>query len=320
MSLQPLCITPEVADFSAWPDMTAETAPETAPEPPAAPAAPSALDSRPQPAREPPSQAVVLHLLQPPHDGQLMVAALYAATLCGSPMQVVWQDHTYEAYSVKDGWSHVLLPISVTTRPGDYPLAVRCGTSTAAYTVPVGAATYPESRLQEAPKFTGRPPPRVGQERQLIDTSLRGSSCSRLWDKAFTRPTNGQTTSPFGVRRTFNGKLKSRHLGEDFDGRVGAGVWAANDGVVVLAAADFFYTGNAVFIDHGQQLFTMYFHMTKLDVRSGDKVVRGQRLGSLGSTGRVTGPHLHFGVKLAGTYINPADLLAYEPSLPLGRL
>ncbi|HET6345791.1 MAG TPA: M23 family metallopeptidase, partial [Myxococcota bacterium] len=81
----------------------------------------------------------------------------------------------------------------------------------------------------------------------------------------------------------------------------------------VLAAKDFFYVGNAAFIDHGDHLYTMYFHMSELKVQTGDRVVRGQLLGNVGSTGRATGPHVHFGIKLAGTYINPADLLAYQP-------
>ena len=101
------------------------------------------------------------------------------------------------------------------------------------------------------------------------------------------------------------------HLQLLLDGGVGEPIVAANDGVVVLCASDFYYIGNAIFIDHGGGLFSLYFHMTKTLVKEGDKVKRGQKIGLIGKTGRVTGPHLHMGVKLADTYVNPADMLGY---------
>jgi hypothetical protein len=298
------------------PDPTPESAPEAAPEPP-----PIFSPSAPPPTQVLNPQVggrVVLHLMRPPRNGQLLVAALYTPQDCNGPLVLLWHHKVTTSFAVRDGWSHALLPISVNTHPGDYPLVVRCGAQQMVFHVPVVAAAYPESRLQVAPKFTSLPPPRVGLEQQAIDFALNHGQPIRLWHHPFVFPTAGGTTSPFGVRRTFNGKLKSRHLGEDFRGQVGDPVWAANDGVVALAANDFFFTGNALFIDHGQDLFTMYFHLSEVRVRTGEKVSRGQRLGAVGGSGRVTGPHMHFGVKLAGTYIDPSDLLTYDPQSPLG--
>ena len=114
-------------------------------------------------------------------------------------------------------------------------------------------------------------------------------------------------TSVFGANRVLNGKSKTRHLGTDFDGKVGEPIVAAQGGVVVLAE-DLFFSGNSVFVSHGLGLFTTYFHMTKIEVKAGQHVSAGALLGTIGKTGRVTGPHLHFSTKLWGHYFEPMEL------------
>ena len=288
-------------------------------------------------------------------DGQLLVAGLNLPASC-VPQPIGWQGQTYRAFAVRPKLWHVLLPVHLGLRPGPRPLHVACGGEAtpvpgagvagaeargpaedlalsppappaptppvppaAVFQIPIHAGTFPESRLSVDPKFTSVPPPRVAQERAAIEAAFRRSGDQRLWSRGFARPSPGVLTSPFGVRRTFNQETKSRHLGLDFAGAVGDDLSAANDGVVALAAADFFYVGNAVLLDHGQNLFTLYFHMTELKVKTGDRVGRGQVLGTIGATGRVTGPHLHFAVKYAGIYINPGDLLAYDPATALAE-
>lgn len=113
----------------------------------------------------------------------------------------------------------------------------------------------------------------------------------------------------FGARRIFNGEPRSPHTGADYRAPSGTPVLAAADGVVALAA-DHFFSGNSVYLDHGDGLFSMYFHLARIDVREGDEVRRGQRLGAVGATGRATGPHLHFGLRWRGARIDPAPLLA----------
>lgn len=118
----------------------------------------------------------------------------------------------------------------------------------------------------------------------------------------------------FGARRVFNGKPKSPHGGEDYRAAAGTPVLAPADGVVALAEAHFF-AGNGVYLDHGGGLVTMLFHLSRIDVEAGQEVRRGQVVGAVGATGRVTGPHLHFGIRWHGARVDPALLLAARPAV-----
>jgi murein DD-endopeptidase MepM/ murein hydrolase activator NlpD len=129
-----------------------------------------------------------------------------------------------------------------------------------------------------------------------------------MWTTSFLRPRTSAITSEFGSGRVFNGKVTSRHLGVDFRGAVGEPVRAANRGVVALAD-NFFLAGNVVYIDHGGGLVTAYFHLSKTLVSVGDTVHRGQVIGLVGATGRVTGPHLHWAARYGATTVNPLDLI-----------
>jgi murein DD-endopeptidase MepM/ murein hydrolase activator NlpD len=119
----------------------------------------------------------------------------------------------------------------------------------------------------------------------------------------------------FGARRVYNGKTKSFHAGLDLGAKEGTAVAAAGDGRVVLAG-DLYFSGGTVLLDHGAGLFTQYFHLSRIDVKEGDAVAKGARLGAAGHTGRATGPHLHWGAKLHAARVNPEDLLAL-PAWPL---
>jgi murein DD-endopeptidase MepM/ murein hydrolase activator NlpD len=121
----------------------------------------------------------------------------------------------------------------------------------------------------------------------------------------------------FGDRRVFNGQPRSPHSGADYRAATGTPVLAVADGRVVLAA-DHFFSGKSVFVDHGDGLLSMYFHLSKLDVASGQEIRRGERLGAVGATGRATGPHLHFGLRWKGARVDP-DLLLGSPE-KVGRI
>jgi murein DD-endopeptidase MepM/ murein hydrolase activator NlpD len=129
-----------------------------------------------------------------------------------------------------------------------------------------------------------------------------------LWTASFLRPRTSVITSEFGSGRLFNGRMTSRHLGVDFRGASGEPVRAANRGVVALVD-NFFLAGNVVYIDHGGGVVTAYFHLSKTLVATGDTVVRGQRIGLVGATGRVTGPHLHWAARYGAITVNPLDLV-----------
>jgi murein DD-endopeptidase MepM/ murein hydrolase activator NlpD len=128
--------------------------------------------------------------------------------------------------------------------------------------------------------------------------------------------TNLPEPKTFGWNRVFNGKPATQpHMGVDYALTVGTPVVAAADGVVVIAE-DLFYPGNAVFVDHGDGLVSMYFHLSQIDVERGARVRKGERLGLVGSTGRATGPHLYFGARWHGARIDPALLLDDPASIP----
>jgi murein DD-endopeptidase MepM/ murein hydrolase activator NlpD len=132
-----------------------------------------------------------------------------------------------------------------------------------------------------------------------------------MWSSSFLRPRTSVVTSEFGSGRLFNGRMTSRHLGVDFRGAVGDPVRAANRGVVALVD-NFFLAGNVVYIDHGGGLVTAYFHLSKTLVAVGDTVVRGQQIGLVGATGRVTGPHLHWAARYGTITVNPLDLVSLD--------
>jgi murein DD-endopeptidase MepM/ murein hydrolase activator NlpD len=132
-----------------------------------------------------------------------------------------------------------------------------------------------------------------------------------MWTASFLRPRTSVITSEFGSGRLFNSRMTSRHLGVDFRGAVGEPVRAANRGVVALVD-NFFLAGNVIYIDHGGGVVTAYFHLSKPLVAVGDTVVRGEQIGLIGATGRVTGPHLHWAARYGTITINPLDLVALD--------
>jgi murein DD-endopeptidase MepM/ murein hydrolase activator NlpD len=133
-----------------------------------------------------------------------------------------------------------------------------------------------------------------------------------LWTEPFLKPRTTRVTSRFGSGRVFNGRVASSHLGIDYAGKPGEPIRAANRGVVALVA-EFFLAGNVVYIDHGGGIVTGYFHMSQPLVAMGDTVARGQEIGLVGATGRVTGPHLHWSARYGAITVDPADLLTLEP-------
>jgi murein DD-endopeptidase MepM/ murein hydrolase activator NlpD len=149
---------------------------------------------------------------------------------------------------------------------------------------------------------------RAQKEARKIKAIYAGGIGDRLWQGDFQLPMTSKITSSFGNKRVFNGQLKSYHNGVDFRARTPKPVFASNSGVVKLAES-LFYSGNAVVIDHGTGIFTIYAHLSKIDVSPGQHIEKGQRLGLTGATGRVSGPHLHWGVKIKGIAVNPMQLI-----------
>lgn len=149
---------------------------------------------------------------------------------------------------------------------------------------------------------------RIRREAALIRGILTAGTEDWLAVDGFEWPRPPAVTSPFGQRRVFNGEVRSRHLGTDFRGNQGGSIEAPGSGRIALVG-DFFYQGNAVYIDHGLGVFSGLFHMSRIEVREGDLVNRGQVVGRVGSTGRSTAPHLHWSAYVGGQNVDPGSLL-----------
>jgi hypothetical protein len=185
------------------------------------------------------------------------------------------------------------------------------GVSDLSRTVEIRAAHYRTGTLTVEPRFVepgAEALKQIEAEVQLKQKVFAASAAEPLWTQNFRAPVTAPPTDSFGTRRMFNGKLASVHKGMDFRARMGTPVRAGNDGVVVLARP-LYYEGNCVAIDHGLGLFTISMHLSRIDVRAGQSVTTGQRIGLSGATGRVTGPHLHWAVRWQGAYLDPAKLL-----------
>lgn len=177
---------------------------------------------------------------------------------------------------------------------------------------------YPEQQLTVEPKYVAPPASetaRINRERELSGKALGTISPVRYWTLPFKRPVSGIVTGQYGERRVFNGVPKNPHKGVDFRGATGTPIYAAAAGKVVLAG-NFYYAGNNVVLDHGLGTLTHYMHLSEIKVVEGQMVERGELLGLVGSTGRVTGPHLHLGLTVLGTSVNILPFLEEPPAKP----
>ncbi|HZX22780.1 MAG TPA: peptidoglycan DD-metalloendopeptidase family protein [Woeseiaceae bacterium] len=176
----------------------------------------------------------------------------------------------------------------------------------------IGAADYATQHLTVPNRRHVTPDPadleRIGRERGIIDAALGRFSESREPELAFEAPVPGRRSSSFGLRRFFNDQPRSPHKGMDIAAPKGTPIGNPLPGRVV-ATGDYFFNGNTVIVDHGQGLVTLYCHLERINVEEGQELEAGDQLGTVGATGRVTGPHLHWGVYLNATAVDPALFL-----------
>ncbi|MBT4792116.1 MAG: M23 family metallopeptidase [Halobacteriovoraceae bacterium] len=149
---------------------------------------------------------------------------------------------------------------------------------------------------------------RSAREWHLTQKLYKQSPGKSFADGEFSVPLDSFITSHYGKKRIFNNLKKTQHLGNDFRAKVGTPIPASNRGKIVFAG-DLFYTGNVVIIDHGLDIFTLYGHLSKINVKAGAMVKKGDIIGLSGKTGRVSGPHLHWGVKINGFNIDGFSLV-----------
>ncbi len=167
--------------------------------------------------------------------------------------------------------------------------------------------SFPEERLTVSSRFSAlskSDQERIRREGRAVTAAKNVVNEQRFWQCPFVRPVPGRITSVFGLRRFFNDRPRSPHNGVDFDAQEGEPVRAFSRGRVILAD-EHFYSGKAVYLDHGQGVVSMYFHLSRLLVDPGSMVEAGGVIGHAGATGRVTGPHVHFGLSVLGQLVDP---------------
>lgn len=222
--------------------------------------------------------------------------------------EVHWGRKTYPLFRFEDRWVGSL-PVTPDTQPGGHTVTVtveRNGeTETLKRQVEVVRTAYPVQNLRMAPQ-TARlyNYPGVENEDRLLGAAIRARSEQRVWKGDWSLPCRGRFSTPFGVKRVRNGKAVGRHRGVDIAAPKGTPILAPATGRVVLAGK-FKKHGNAVVLDHGQGITSLYVHMNAITTREGETVLRGAKLGSVGSTGVSTGPHLHWAVYVHGEPIEP---------------
>ncbi len=229
---------------------------------------------------------------------------------------IVWNEQ--ELHVEMPPFSHgkstlkALLPVPIDAAAATpFPLMVRVGENSLQTTINVQAVDWPTQNLSVDNAYVTPPKAldeRLARERDIVKEALESVQAAPLWSTPFTRPVLGKVTSSFGGKRLYNGKLRSIHRGVDLRGAVGNLIKSMAKGRVLLAVNHHF-SGNMVMIDHGQGLVSIYAHLDSIAVRQKDIVEAGSIIGKVGATGRVTGPHLHFGVLLHGQAVNPLALL-----------
>jgi murein DD-endopeptidase MepM/ murein hydrolase activator NlpD len=212
-----------------------------------------------------------------------------------------------------------LVGIDLDTKPDAYRLRIhRNATADAATpTLHVLPKQFAVRRLSVPGSFVEPPPEALEQIKRdsatLADAYARVSP--RKWADAFILPVDGKPTSNFGTRSYYNGQRRSPHAGVDFVGKPGTPIRAANRGEIVVAAPMYF-TGNTVVVDYGERLFSIFAHLSEIHVKTGDTVEPATVVGLVGATGRVTGPHLHWSVRLNGARVDPLSLVAATTGAP----
>ena len=247
--------------------------------------------------------------------GELVVLTL---TMNAEPATAVVRafDRVMPAYRVRAGVWQALVGIDLERKPGVYAVEVEARVGATIVRgremLVVQRRTFATRRLRVDPDFvnpSGAVLARIASEAAFIRDASDHSAEERIWSAPFLRPVPDQANSRFGTRSILNGEPRRPHGGTDFLSAAGTPVHAPNAGRVA-AARELFFTGNTVIIDHGMGVVSLLAHLSSVDVREGERVSAGQIVGRVGATGRVTGPHLHWALTVAGARVDPLSALA----------
>ncbi len=213
----------------------------------------------------------------------------------------------------ESGQWQAIVGIPLSAKPGRHTLRVQpAAGADRKLTFKVSAKQYEEQHLKVPPRMVNPSPEdqkRIARDLKLGSEAYRTFQATDAVTTRFALPVEGRYSSPFGLRRFFNGEARNPHSGIDLATATGTPIRAPAAGRVI-ATGDLYYNGNTVYLDHGQGLITMYCHMDSIAVKTGQHVAAGHTLGTVGATGRVTGPHLHWSVSLNDSRVDPLLFLA----------
>ncbi len=249
------------------------------------------------------------------HQGEICVVDVSAST-GASLLTGEFQEKVLSFYKIKKGEFRTLLGLDLDASPRTYELTISArdrggNVIESRHHIRVLEKDFEVQRLTLPKKMVvldKKTGVRVGRESRKVNKIWKKERGERFWNGEFIRPVNGKMLSPFGVRRILNNLPRSPHSGIDLRAKMGEEILCSNTGIVVLVD-DLYFSGKSVIVDHGQGLYTMYFHLSRSNVKEGQHVEKGRVLGLVGYSGRSTGPHLHWGVRLHGARVDPFSLL-----------
>jgi biotin carboxyl carrier protein len=225
--------------------------------------------------------------------------------------QVSFEGHRTAVMKREDGWVAVV-GIPLATKVGRHALKVQSSEGMVDVVFEVTDKSYRTQHLTIKNQRQVDPAPedlkRIAGEQQRSDTALSRFTALSQPVLTLEAPITGERSDSYGSRRFFNGQPRNPHTGMDISAPTGTPIHSPAAGTVV-EAGNFFFNGNTVYIDHGDGLVTMYCHLSQIDVKVGDVLANGQVIGKVGATGRVTGPHLHWGVALNRAMVDPGLFL-----------
>ena len=236
-----------------------------------------------------------------------------------SPVQDVtvhWRGKPYTVPALAERTGHVArillaVPVDEDAKTKALPLSVLVGGKEVQKNILLFSKPRPVQKLTVDKKYVDPPAhemERIKADREKVRVAMAAFTPRRPWQLPLYRPVPGEVSSLFGLRRVFNEQPRGVHRGLDLRGTEGTPIAALADGTVVLAD-NLYFSGNAVYVDHGQGVYSAYLHMSQSHVQPGQSVRRGETLGLVGATGRVTGPHLHLTLLVQGVHVDPQPFM-----------